>query len=416
MTLLQSTLVLSLALSATAFSAESNFDWPQFRGPDRTDVSKETGLLKTWPAGGPKQLWLYREAGEGYSGPAIVKGTLYIVGTRADAESLLAINADTGKELWHAAIAPVYRERRGNGPRCTPTVDGDYIYAISGQGNLACVSTAGKAVWDQSFSALGGKRPHWGFCESPLVDGDKVVCTPGGAQGAMAAFDKKTGKLIWQSKDFTDDAQYASIIAIDLNGARQYVQLTQQSIVGIDAKDGKMLWKSPFPGRTAVVPTPIYRDGQVYVTAGYGVGCKSIKIGPRNEVTTLYENKVMKNHHGGVILFGDHIYGHADSGWSCQNFKTGEEVWNHRGFNKGAIACADGMLYCLEEGSGTLALIDASPKGWQEHGRFKLQPQSAIRPSEGRIWTHPVISNGKLYLRDQELVYCYNVRHESAAK
>ena len=408
MTLLRLLIVLATAITLTG--AESNFDWPQFRGPDRTDVSKETGLLKEWPTGGPKQLWLYREAGEGYSGPAIVRGKLYIAGTRDDAESLLALDANSGKELWHAKIGPVYRERRGNGPRGTPTVDGENIYAISGQGNLACISIAGKTVWEQSFTALGGKRPAWGFCESPLVDGDKVVCTPGGSKGAMAAFDKKNGTLLWQSADFTDEAQYASIVPVDLNGKRQYIQLTQQSIVGIDAHNGKLLWRSPFPGKVAVVPTPIYRDGHVYVTAGYGVGCKMIKIGPGNQVTTVYENKVMKNHHGGVILLGDHIYGHADPGWVCQDFMSGEAVWSHRNFGKGAIACADGKFYCVEEGSGTVVLIDASPKGWQEHGRFKLDPQSKIRPSEGRIWTHPVISNGKLYLRDQELVYCYNVK------
>jgi len=185
-----------------------------------------------------------------------------------------------------------------------------------------------------------------------------------------------------------------------------------QHVVGIAAKDGKQLWSSDWPGKTAVIPTPIYHDSHVYVTAGYGAGCKLVKIEPGNKATTVYENKVMKNHHGGVILVGDHLYGHSDgSGWVCQDFKTGNEVWSERSkLGKGAIACADGMLYCLDEGSGTVALIEASPKGWSEHGRFKLEPQTKIRSPQGRIWTHPVISNGKLYLRDQDLIYCYDIK------
>jgi outer membrane protein assembly factor BamB len=285
------------------------------------------------------------------------------------------------------------------------------VYALSGQGNLVCANVAdGKVDWQQSLTELGGKVPGWGYTESVLVDGDHVICTPGGSKGAVAALDKKTGKVVWQSTEFTDGAQYSSLVPATINGTKQYVQLTMQSIVGIAAKDGKQLWKAPWPGKTAVIPTPIVRDNLVYVTSGYGVGCKQIKIGPNNEVEAVYENKVMKNHHGGVILVGDYLYGHADAGWTCQNFKTGEEVWNHRGFGKGAVGYADGMLYCLEEGSGTVALVEASPAGWKEHGRFTLDPQTKIRSSQGRIWTHPVISNGKLYLRDQDLIYCYDVK------
>lgn len=402
--------VLSASVFLPASLAEGS-DWPQFRGPDRTDVSKETGLLKAWPADGPKRVWLYENAGEGYSGPAIVGGKLFIMGTRDGSEVLLALDANTGAESWFTKLGPIFKESHGNGPRSTPTVDGDLVYCLSSEGNLVCANVAdGKMVWQQSMDKLGGKRPGWGYTESPLVDGEKVVCTPGGAKGAVAAFDKKTGKLLWQSTEFTDNAQYASLVSANLNGARQYIQLTQQSIAGIAANDGKLLWKAPFPGRVAVVPTPIYHDNHVYVTAGYGVGCKMIKIGPDNKVSTVYENKVIKNHHGGVILVGDHVYGHADPGWVCQEFTTGKEVWNYRDFGKGAIACADNMFYCLEERSGTIALIDVSPKGWQEHGRFKLSPQSKNRTPSGAVWTHPVISNGKLYLRDQEYVYCYDIK------
>jgi outer membrane protein assembly factor BamB len=404
--------VLSVLLTLTVSTARAG-DWPQWRGPDRTDISKETGLLKSWPDGGPKRVWLFENAGHGYSGPAIANGKFFTLGTRDGSEILLVLDANTGKELWTAKLGKVLSNRWGDGPRGTPTVDGDRVYALSGPGDLVCANVAdGKIVWQVNVTDLGGKVPGWGYCESVLVDGNQVVCTPGGSQGALVALDKMTGKLIWQSKEFTDGAHYSSIMPAEINGTRQYVQLVEKNFVGIAAKDGKLLWKSDFPkGRTAVIPTPIIKGNNVYVTAGYGAGCKMVTIGANNEVTTVYENTVMKNHHGGVILIGDHLYGHSDGyAWVCQNFITGEEVWGHRDFRKGAIAYADGKLYCLEEGSGTLVLAEASPAGWKEHSRFTLEPQSNIRSSSGRIWTHPVIANGKLYLRDQDLIYCYDIK------
>jgi outer membrane protein assembly factor BamB len=257
---------------------------------------------------------------------------------------------------------------------------------------------------------LGGSRPNWGFSESVLIDGPLALCTPGGSGGTVAALDKMTGKVVWRSKGFTDLAHYSSIVPATINGTAQYVQRTEKTVAGIAAKDGRLLWQTDFPGRTAVAPTPIVRGNEVYVTAGYGAGCKMVRIGPDNSVTTVYENKVMKNHHGGVVLVGDYLYGHADPTWVCQNFKTGEAVWNFRGFGKGAVGYADGMLYCLDESSGAVALVEASPAGWNEHGRFTLTPQTKIRASRGGIWTHPVISNGKLYLRDQDIIYCYDVK------
>lgn len=397
---------------AWAVTCAQAADWPQWRGPDRTDVSTETGLLKSWPQGGPKRIWLFENAGQGYSGPAIVKGKLFTLATREGNEILLVLDANTGKELWTAKVGSVLKNRWGDGPRGTPTVDGDRVYALSGPGDLVCVNVAeGKVLWQASMESLGGKVPGWGYSESVLVDGDLVLCTPGESKGAIAALDKLTGKVQWRTTEFADGAQYSSIVPAEINGTRQYVQLTMNNFVGVATKDGKVLWKAEFPlGRTAVIPTPIVKGNNVYVTAGYGAGCKMVSIAPDNKVTTVYENKVIKNHHGGVILVGDHLYGHADPGWVCQNFKTGAEVWSHRDFGKGAVAYADGMLYCLEEGSGTVVLVEASPAGWKEHGRFKLDPQTKIRSPQGRVWTHPVISNGKLYLRDQDLIYCYDIK------
>jgi outer membrane protein assembly factor BamB len=389
---------LALVLSATLVLAASttranNFDWPQWRGPDRTDVSKESGLLKSWPAGGPKRVWLYENAGAGYSGPAIVNGKFYILGTRDGSEVLLVLDANTGKELWTSKLDRIHDDNRGDGPRGTPTVDGDHVYAMTGRGTVACVNAAdGKVLWKVTMQSLGGEVPNWGYSESVLVDGQRVICTPGGSKGALAALDKMTGKLIWQSKEFTDPAHYSSIVPARINNTAQYVQRTEKNVVGIAAEDGKLLWETSFPGRTAVAPTQM------------------VRIEPGNKVTVVYENKVMKNHHGGVVLIGDYVYGHNDLAWVCQNFKTGEEVWHHGAFRKGAIAAADGMLYCIEEGRGLVALVEATPAGWTEKGQFKLDPQTKIRAARGGIWTHPVISNGKLYLRDQDLISCYDIK------
>ena len=227
----------------------------------------------------------------------------------------------------------------------------------------------------------------------------------------MLALDKKTGKKIWQSAEFKDGAQYASMIVVNHAGQRQYIQLTMKNVAGIAADTGKLLWTSSFPGRTAVIPTPIYHDGYVYVSSGYGAGCKLVKIDDKNQATEVYSNTLMKNHHGGVLRLKDAVYGYSDgAGWVCQNFKTGEKIWNDRNFGKGSVTYADGMLYCLSERDGTIALFQVANNGWEEKGRFTISPQATIRSPRGRIWTHPVIAHGKLFLRDQNLVFCYDIK------
>lgn len=408
---MKSFLLPSLSFLASACLVHAG-DWPTFRGASRTDVSPETGLLKTWTREGPRQVWLNEDAGLGYSGYAIVGGTLYTLGARDAVEYVIAIDAATGKEKWSAEVGALLTNGWGDGPRSTPTVDGEYVYAMSGKGNLVCLKAAdGKEVWRASMTDLGGKVPSWGYCESPLIEGGLVIATPGGAKGTLAAFDKATGKLAWQTADWTDEAQYASAIVASHNDARQIIQLTMKSVAGVDAKDGKLLWRSEFPGKVAVIPTPIFKDGQVFVAAGYGVGCKSVKIGPGNAVEELYASTDMVNHHGGVILVGDHLYGYSDKGgWTCMDFKTGAVKWaEKKALGKGAAHCADGKLYLLEEKTGVVVLIDASPEGWKEHGRFTLKPQTSQRSAKGMIWTHPVVSNGRLYLRDQELLFSFDV-------
>jgi outer membrane protein assembly factor BamB len=387
-------------------------DWPQWRGADRTDISKETGLLKSWPEGGPKLAWMNKDVGLGYSGYAIAGGKLFTMGLRGDNELLIAVDVKNGKELWATPVGPILKNGWGDGPRTTPTVDGDLVFAMSGTGTLLAAKTAdGKEAWKAAMRDFGGKTPGWGYCESVLVDDGKVICTPGGSQGTLLALDRATGKKVWQTADWSDGAHYASPIVVTHNGARQYIQLTSQNVAGVSAKDGKTLWKSEWPGKTAVIPTPIFKDGHVYITSGYGVGCKLVKVGADNKTSDVYMNQNMINHHGGVILIGDKIYGYSDKGgWTCQDFKTGEVTWAAKNLGKGAIHSADGMFYCLEEGSGTVALIEVSDKGWNEKGRFKLTPQTEQRNPKGKVWTHPVVSDGKLYLRDQELLFCFDVK------
>lgn len=387
-------------------------DWPGWRGADRTDLSTETGLLQQWPSSGPKQVWVNRQGGLGYAGFSVVNGTLFTLGARGSGEHLLGIDANTGKEKWSVHIGDILNNGWGDGPRSTPTVDGGMVYTMSGQGNLVCVQAAsGREVWRKSMTSLGGKVPNWGYAESPLIDGKLVICTPGGKKGTIAALDKKSGKLIWQSKAFTDAAQYSSCIAVSHNGKRQIIQLVMKNVVGIDASNGEVLWKKDWAGRTAVIPTPIFDKGKVFVATGYGVGCMQLSIGPENGVSIDFINKNMKNHHGGVILKDDHYFGYSDGhGWVCLD-RSGKIVWREKEkLGKGAIAYAENRFYCLDEKSGDVVLIGADKKGWKEYGRFTLSPQTTQRNPKGRIWVHPVISNGKLYLRDQELIHCYDIQ------
>jgi outer membrane protein assembly factor BamB len=400
-------------------------DWPQWRGPDRTEVSKETGLLKEWPKAGPKLLWTYDQGGNAYSGPAVVGDRLYTMGTQSGSDVVIAIDTRSGKQVWASRVGEAFKQDRGDGPRGTPTVDGNALYAVSGRGEVICLATAdGARQWSVNFrNDLGGRlMSGWGYSESPLVDGDKLIVTPGGQGGTLAALDKKTGKVIWRSNDLKDAAGYSSPIVAEVAGVRQYIQTTAKGVAGVAADSGKLLWRyEQTLYRTAVVPTPIYHDGHVYATSGYGAGCDLIKLTPQDgafKAEKVYANKNMVNHHGGVVLYQGHVYGYSDGkGWVCQNFKTGEIVWSERGkLGKGSLTLADGKLYCYSEDRGTQVLVDASPAGWKEHGRFTIPRESQIRAGRGKFWTHPVVANGRLYLRDQDLIFAFDVKGTDPSK
>lgn len=408
---MKTNLLAAIVLNGCSVMAALAADWPQWRGVNRDDHSPDKGVAREWAAGGPKRLWLFKEAGLGYASFSIVGDTLFTMGLRGDTEFLIALDAQAGKEKWATAMGPVLKNGWGDGPRGTPTVADGKVYAMSGTGFLLCANAAdGKEVWKARMADFGGGTPGWGYTESVLVDGNKVICTPGGGKGTLLALDKATGKLVWQSEDWKDGAQYSSPVVATINGTRQYVQLTQKHVAGVAAEGGKVLWKSEWQGKTAVIPTPIVKGNSVYIASGYGVGCKLVSIDAENKPSDVWVNTTMVNHHGGVILVGEHLYGYSDKGgWTCQSLKTGEAVWTSKALGKGAVHYVDGMLVCLEEGTGTVALVEVSTEGWKEKGRFKLEPQTTQRNPKGKIWTHPVVLNGKLYLRDQELLSCYDV-------
>jgi outer membrane protein assembly factor BamB len=378
-------------------------------GPNRDGCSAETGLLKQWPEGGPKLAWRTREIGVGYAGPALVGDTLYILGDLADGCYVLALERTNGKLAWKTKLSEPGGNPTYPGPRATPTIDGNLLITETQHGDVICLDlTTRKVRWQKNLERdLQGERPMWHFGEAPLVDGDKVIATPGGDQGVLVAFDKQTGNLVWRSKDFTNDTQYSSVIAADIEGVRQYIKLTSHYVTGVDAATGKTLWQASRPGVKAIVPTPLYADNYVYVTSGYGVGCNLFNIaksGSSFMATEVYKKPSIVNHHGGVIKRGDHLYGHSDTGgWTCQEFKTGNIVWQDKGVGKGSVFYADGHLYCRSE-TGPIALVEATPSGYKEKGRFN-QPDR----SKQRAWPHPVMAGGRLYIRDQGLLLCYQV-------
>jgi outer membrane protein assembly factor BamB len=415
-------------------------DWPQYRGPLRDGVSREEGLLKAWPKEGPPLKWTFKNAGLGFSDVAVVGKVVYLAGTRKDDEVIIALDLEKGTELWTAPIGPIFTFKNntwGDGPRGTPTVAGDLIYCLGGQGDLVCVDLKGKEKWRKNMiKDLGGEMmTEWGYSESPLVDGDLVLCTPGGKDGTFAALDRKTGAVKWRSKELKNSAPYSSLVVATINGVRQYIGNSYDAevggfISGIDAAKGTVLWSMPiFEGASYnLSPTPIVKDNLVYITSstGSGGGCHLFEIDKDMKATDKYPAKVqrkVKNNHGGVILVGDHVYGHTNNEtWFCQDFQKGKVDWDFQPRDddnplkcpSGSITAADGKLYFYTD-KGVAILVDVNPEKFVEISRFTIPNLSAFpkelpRSKASKVWSHPVIAHGCLFLRDCEFVYCYDIR------
>jgi outer membrane protein assembly factor BamB len=401
----------ALAQTAKGKADEKGLEWNQWRGPKRDGLSPDTGLLKEWPASGPALAWKATGIGEGFSGVSFAGNKIFTMGDVGGECCLIALDL-TGKKLW---ATPVGKPGGGGGypgPRCTPATDGSLVYALGQHGDLVCAdAAAGKVVWKKNLASdFGGRMMSgWGYSESPLLDGANLICMPGGSKGTVLALNKATGAPVWQSKDLTDAAPYTSVVPVDFGGVHQYVVLTDQSVAGIAAANGQVLWKAPRPGKTAVITTPIFKDGFLFVSSAYGVGHTGFKVagsGGKFQCEEIYAGKDMENHHGGLILVGDHVYGMDGRAMKCIELKTGKVVWQNRAVGKGAIAYADGHFVIRgETGPGTIALVEASPEAYKEKGRFD-QPDRSDKNS----WPHPVIFGGKLYIRDQDVLLCYNVK------
>ena len=385
--------------------------WPQFHGPDRNNISAETGLLKEWPATGPAVAWQIKGLGGGYSSVAIANGKIYTAGDAADACYMLAMTETDGKPLWKAKIGKTGGQY--SGPRATPTIDGANVYMMGQWGDLVCCNAeTGAEIWRTNLNSdLGGKMMSgWGNAESVLIDGDKVICTPGGSKGTLAGLDKLTGKVIWRSAEITDPSAYTAPVIAEIGKVRQAVILTDKSVAGISVADGSLLWKAGRQGKTAVIPTPVVLDNMVYVTSGYGIGCNMFEVsvdGASFSAKQKYDNKTMVNHHGGVIYLDKYIYGYSDGGgWTCQELTSGEAKWQDRKLlGKGTITYADGRFYLRDEGSGQVLLLEAGPENHAVKGKLE-QPDR----SKAKAWPHLVVANGKLYVRDQDILLCYDVK------
>lgn len=384
--------------------AQSAANWPQWRGPNRDGISKETGLLKEWPTEGPALVWKASGAGGGYSSFSVANGKLYTMGLRGDREFVVAFDVATGKEAWATPHGSAFRNDRGDGPRGTPTVDGDRVYALGGSGDLTALDArTGKVVWSKNvLKEFGGSNITWGISESPLVLGNKVLVNPGGPGASIVALNKDTGAVIWKSQ--SDKAGYSSAIPVEINGATQVVFFTAERAVGLDAKDGKLLWEYGRPANNvANVATPIARANRVFISSDYGTGGGVVEIKADNKAQEIWFTKDMRNHHSSSVLIGDYLYGFSSNMLAAVRFDTGEMAWRDRSVGKGSLVFADGNLYCFSE-NGVVGLVEASPSGYKEKGRFRI--------AQGNLptWTHPVVVGGRLYLRDQDTIYAYDVK------
>ncbi|MCA8990660.1 MAG: PQQ-binding-like beta-propeller repeat protein [Planctomycetaceae bacterium] len=423
MSLFTRCLSVAAVLAASTLVSYGEESWPTFRGPSRTGVSPDTGLLSEWPADGPKLLWTGAGAGRGYSSLAIADGRIYTLGdapsTADDAdEYLLCFDVKTGEQLWKTKTGPAWTNGKESwqSSRSTPTVDGNSIYILTAHGKLIHFTADGKEVWQKSMQEDfgGNKADGWGYSESVLIDGDVLVCTPGGEKNTMVALNKKTGEQIWSTSRAEDrGAGHASVVISNIKGTKVYVQTTGSGAMGVRAKDGKLLWTYDIKKTTAVIPTPIVRDDLVFFSAGYGTGGTLVRQVPNSDggidAQEIFPTTPdLGNKHGGIILVGDYLYGDSDDKGIpfCADLMTGEIKWKSRGTGRSSasVTAADGKLY-IRFADGTMVLANASADEYKELGSFKV-PGSGERPS----WAHPVVYDGKLYLREGDAILCYDVR------
>lgn len=382
-------------------------DWNQFRGPKRNAHSPDTGLLKQWPAGGPALAWKATGIGAGFSSVCVSGKFVFTMGEENNKCYVVCLSSADGKLLWKLPIGPGYTEQQGGtGPRSSPATDGQVVVALASTGELVCIRVAdGRQVWQKRMQEFGASMPGFGFVESPYIDGGLVLISPG---GTVVALNKLNGQTVWKSKKLKGSTDYSSLSVGEIGKAKQYLVMTDKSVAGVLSTNGALLWEGDFPGDRAVVPTPVAANNMVFVAAGYGVGCKAFNVGLAGaevKFAEAYASTQFQIHHGGMVLVGEHVYGCSDQGTiRCVELATGKPTWTDRGVGKGSIAYADGMLYCRGEGGG-VSLVEANPTTYKEAGRFTPPVTTG-----NKCWSHPVVSGGKLYLREQDTLFAYNVK------
>ncbi len=382
-------------------------DWYQWRGPNRDGHSAETGLLKEWPANGPPQLWRATGAGAGFSSFSSSHGRLFTLGARGNVEYVIAFDAASGKRLWEVANGQRFRNEMGDGPRSTPTVEGDRVYAFGGTGELACLDAAsGKQFWSVNVvQKFGGNTPYWGYSESPLIVGDRIIINAGGQRASIVAINKQDGATLWQNHN--DDAGYSSPVLLRTGSLQQVVFFTGQRAMAVDPRDGRLLWTyTRASNNTANIATPVVRGNRIFFSSDYGTGAALLEVKAAGNIASaqeVYFTRDMRNHHASSVLVGDHLYGFSSSILTALKFDTGEMAWRNRSVGKGSLIYADQRLYLYSEG-GVVGLADASPTEYHERGRFSI-PQTGPP-----TWSHPIITNGKLIIRDQDNVFAYDIK------
>lgn len=400
-----------VAASAVGLSGQAiaGVDWPQWRGPDRSGISTETGLLDQWPDAGPARVWSTSDLGGGFGSIAVRGDRVFVQGMRDGRSVVSALNRADGKLVWMKNLGAAGNNYQGSGPRGTPTVDGDRIYVLTESGDLACLRVGdGSVVWQRNIlKDFGGRNLGWLISESPLVDRNQVIVTPGGRGAGMVALDKMTGKTIWTAKELSDQAGYASSIVADVGGVRTVMTLTDAAGVGVRASDGKLMWRHRGAvNSTANISTPVFHDDKVFYSSAYGAGGALLGLradGGAVLAQEIYRTRNMQNHHGGVVLIDGYLYGFSNSILTCLEFVTGKMMWRHRSVGKGSLSYADGHLYILSE-HNVVGLVEATPDGYREKGRFTIADRGW--PS----WAHPAISGGRLYLRNQGILTAYNIQ------
>jgi outer membrane protein assembly factor BamB len=396
----------AIALNAQGQSAP--VDWPQWRGATRSGLSTETGLLRQWPAAGPRRLWSSSNLGNGFGSIAVRGDRIFVQGARNGQSSVTALNRTDGKQVWVKGLGPAGNNDRGPGPRSTPTVDGDRLYVLTESGDLACLRIQdGAVVWQRNIlKEFGARNISWLISESPLVDGNRVIVSPGGRGAGMVALEKMSGKTIWVAKELSDEAGYASAIVADVQGVRTVMTFTAEAGVGVRASDGKLMWRHrPVANNTANIATPVFFDDKVFYSSGYGTGGALLGLraqGGTVQAQEIYFTRDMQNHHGGVVLVNGYLYGFDNSILTCLEFATGKQMWQHRSVGKGSVSYADGHLYLFSE-NRVVGLAEATPTGYREKGRFTIAEQN------WQSWAHPVVSGGRLYLRDQGILAAYDI-------